>query len=105
MSNNFSKKKQTNQQGGFDNSQSSFSQNPTKKKDIQNPEDTMMLLQYYRTHLDIYLEVLGFTLFDFQKPIARAIGNCDDSVIIESRSMGKTWLLAACLVGIGSLYP
>lgn len=105
MSNNFSKKKQINQNGNFNNSQSSFSQNPTKKKDIENPEEAMKLLQFYRTHLDIYLEVLGFTLFDFQKPIARAIGNSDDSVVIESRSMGKTWLLAACLVGLASLYP
>ena len=105
MSSNFSKKKQTNQQGSFDNSQSEFSQNPTKKKDIDNPEEAMKLLQFYRTHLDIYLETLGFTLFDFQKPIARAIGNFDDSVIIESRSMGKSWLLAACLVGLASLYP
>lgn len=105
MSRNYSRKKQTNQQGGFDNSQSEFSQNPTKKTDIDNPKEVMALLQYYRTHLDVYLEVLGFTLFDFQKPIARAIGNSDDSVVIESRSMGKTWLLAACLVGLGSLYP
>ena len=105
MSTNYSKSKQTNQIGGFNNSQSSFSQNPTKKKDIDNPRDAMILLQFYRTHLDVYLEVLGFTLFDFQKPIARAIGNSDDSVVIESRSMGKTWLLAACLVGLGSLWP
>lgn len=105
MSSNFSKKKQVNQIGGFNNSQSEFSQNPTKKKDIENPEEVMKLLQFYRSHLDIYLETLGFTLFDFQKPIARAIGNCDDSVVIESRSMGKSWLLAACLVGLGSLYP
>lgn len=105
MSNNFSKKKQVNQAGGFNNSQSEFSHNPTKKKDIENPKDAMMLLQFYRSHLDIYLEVLGFTLFDFQKPIARAIGNCDDSVVIESRSMGKSWLLAACLVGLASLWP
>lgn len=105
MSVNFSKKKTINQNGDYDNSQSSFSQNPTKKKDIKNPKEVMKLLEFYRTHLDIYLEVLGFTLFDFQKPIARAIGNSDDSVIIESRSMGKTWLLAACLVGLGSLFP
>lgn len=103
--NNYSRKKQISQAGGYKNSESEFSYNPTKKKELEHPEEFMKLLQFYRTHLDVYLEKLGFVLFDFQKPIARAIGNFDDSVIIESRSMGKSWLLAACLVGLGSLYP
>jgi hypothetical protein len=102
---NFSKGKQIKQNGGLKNSDSEFGYNPTKKKELQNPEQWMQLMQFYRSHLDLYLEKLGFVLFDFQKPIARAIGNFDDSVVIESRSMGKSWLLAACLVGLASLYP
>jgi len=101
----YSRKKQIAQDGGFKNSDSAFAYDPLKKVEIKNIEEWYKQISFYREHLDIYLEeVLGINIFDFQHVISRAIGNYDDLCIIESRSMGKSWLVAACLIALATLY-
>lgn len=81
-------------------------------KDLISPEmyehlDTCAKqIWYWRTHLDVFIEqYLHIKLFDFQKVIARMVGNGDDLGLALSRGQGKTWLLATCAVAIALLWP
>lgn len=50
-------------------------------------------------------DYFGIKLKDVQKVQARAFGNCDDLVFVQSRGFGKTWITALCCLAIGVLYP
>ena len=63
-------------------------------------------IQYYRLHLDVFLQdYLGLSLADTQQFIARGIGGATESHIVQNRSYGKTWLMAAIAVALAILYP
>ena len=55
-------------------------------------------IQFYREHLDIYIEdaFAPIKLKDCQHIMARAIGNNVESDIVCSRGLGKTWVAALC---------
>ena len=64
-------------------------------------------IQFYRDHLDIFIED-AFTpvkLKDCQHIMARAIGRSVESDIVCSRGLGKTWVAALCAFGLCCLYP
>ena len=49
-------------------------------------------MAFYRRHLDIFIEdYYGIKLYDPQKIVIRAIGNCTDISAAKSRGFGKTW--------------
>jgi hypothetical protein len=105
MANNYSKKRQINQSGNFKNTDSSYSYDPIKKVEILNIEEWHKQIDFYRKHLDIFIEeVFEVRLFDFQKVIAREVGNSNNTILIEPRSIGKTWLIAVILLALGVLY-
>lgn len=63
-------------------------------------------LQYYRSHLDVFLqEYMGIHLVDTQQYIARGISSATEAHVIQNRSYGKTWLMAAIAVALAILYP
>ena len=64
-------------------------------------------IQFYREHLDIYIEdaFAPIKLKDCQHIMARAIGNNVESDIVCSRGLGKTWVAALCGFAICTLYP
>lgn len=63
-------------------------------------------LQYYRSHLDVFLqEYMGLQLADTQQYIARGISTATEAHVIQSRSYGKTWLMAAIAIALAILYP
>lgn len=66
----------------------------------------VLQLQYYRSHLDVFLqEYMGLHLADTQQYIARGISTATESHVIQNRSYGKTWLMAAIGVALAILYP
>lgn len=102
---NFSLNKAAAQNGAYRNLDSPLAHDPIKKIEIKNAGEWEKQIQFYRTHLDVFIEeVFGVKLFDFQKVIARAISKTNNSVIIECRSLGKTWELALILLALGTLY-
>ena len=63
-------------------------------------------LQYYRSHLDVFLqEYMGLHLADTQQYIARGISTATEAHVIQNRSYGKTWLMAAIAIALAILYP
>lgn len=64
-------------------------------------------LQFYRDHLDIFIEdaFAPIKLKDCQHIMARAIGRNIESVIVCSRGLGKTWIAALCAFAMCCLYP
>lgn len=63
-------------------------------------------LQYYRSHLDVFLqEYIGLNLADTQQYVARGVSTATESHVIQNRSYGKTWLMAAIAVALALLYP
>jgi len=79
--------------------------------ETNNIEAWSKQIWYWRTHLDVFIEqVLShpnkpIKFMPFQKAIIRAVGNHDDIIDVESRSLGKTWKMAYALMGIAILYP
>ena len=58
----------------------------TEPKDI---ETWWVQILYWRTHVDSFIcDVLGVSLKDTQRVVARAIGNGDISDIVKSRGYG-----------------
>lgn len=105
MANNFSKRKQILQAGNFQNTNSEYSYDPIKRIEITRKDEWKKQIYFYRTHLDVFIEeIFEVKLFDFQKVIAREIGNSNNTILIESRSIGKTWLMAVVLLALGVLY-
>lgn len=63
-------------------------------------------IQYYRSHLDVFMEeYLGLHLADTQQYIARGISSATEAHVIQNRSYGKTWLMAAIAISLATLYP
>lgn len=79
--------------------------------ELNNIDNWCKQIWYWRTHLDIFIEeVLShpnkpIKFMPFQKAIIRAIGNHDEIIDVESRSLGKTWKMAYALMGLCILYP
>lgn len=63
--------------------------------------------QFYRDHLDIFIEEQfpPIKLTPSQKVIARQFGRCDDMKTVCSRGYGKTFVIALCAFALCSLYP
>lgn len=60
----------------------------------------------YRRNLDIFVEhYLDIKLHDFQKDILHEIGIKDNIMVIGSRAIGKTFILALACVCVCILYP
>jgi hypothetical protein len=64
-------------------------------------------IQFYRDHLDIFIEdaFAPIKLKNCQHVMARQIGRCDEAVFVCSRGLGKTWLAALCGFAMCCLYP
>ena len=63
-------------------------------------------VQYYRGHLDVFMsEYMGLRLADTQQFIARGVSLATESHVVQNRSYGKTWLMAAIAVALALLYP
>ena len=64
-------------------------------------------IQFYREHLDIFLEDAfpPTQLTRTQHVMVRQIGNCVDSKDTCSRGYGKTWIAGFSAFGLGVLYP
>lgn len=64
-------------------------------------------LQFYRDHLDIFIEDAfpPIKLTHTQHIIAREFGRCDDMKTVCSRGYGKTFLISLCAFAICCLYP
>lgn len=106
---NFSKKKQLEQQGWIDSSLPES--NEVIKNRIKNIDEWVKQIWYFRTHLDIFIELYlshenhRIKLKPFQKVIIRQIGNCQFIDDVESRGLGKTFKMALVLLAMGILYP
>lgn len=75
-------------------------------KSIQHEDLWAKQIRYWRTHLDIFIEeYFKVKLKDVQKIQARAFGNCETLVFVQSRGFGKTWITALCCLALGVLYP
>ena len=64
-------------------------------------------VQFYRDHLDIFIEdqFPPIKLNKTQHVIARAFGRDDDMKAVCSRGYGKTFLIALCAFAVCCLYP
>lgn len=75
------------------------------KKDI-NYENWANVISYYRYYIDRFAEdILGVTLFPFQKLILRAMGRFQFSMLICCRGLGKSWIVALFMICMAILYP
>lgn len=107
---NYSKKKQADQFKSSLDGNSSDSHKVVKQNTIENAEEWEKQILFWRSHLDCFIEDYLSThdkpikLYDVQKIVARACGNCTDVKDVESRSMGKTWKMSLILSALGILY-
>ena len=102
---NYSPKKQVAQAGGFKNSDSSNAHDPIKKVELNNVKEWQNIIHFYRNHIDLFIEdYFKEDLFDFQHLYVRETGNCNDTILIQSRSMGKTYVIALIALALGTLY-
>lgn len=64
-------------------------------------------VQFYRDHLDIFIEeqFAPIKLTKRQHVIARAFSKSDDMKVVCSRGFGKTFLIALCAFAVCCLYP
>lgn len=64
-------------------------------------------VQFYRDHLDIFIEeqFAPIKLTKRQHVIARAFSSGDDMKVVCSRGFGKTFIIALCAFAICCLYP
>ena len=75
-------------------------------KGIEHEDLWATQIRYWRTHLDVFIEeFFKIKLKDVQKVEARAFGNCDRLVFVQSRGFGKTWITAICCIAMCVLYP
>lgn len=78
------------------------------KPGVINDWDLMeQQVQFYRDHLDIFIEeqFAPIKLTKRQHVIARAFSDADDMKVVCSRGFGKTFLIALCAFAICTLYP
>lgn len=64
-------------------------------------------VQFYRDHLDIFIEeqFAPIKLTPSQRVIARQFGRCSDMKAVCSRGYGKTYVIALCAFALCCLYP
>lgn len=74
---------------------------------ITNWELIAQQVDFYRQHLDIFIEEQfpPIRLTHTQHIIAREFGNCSDMKAICSRGYGKTFVVALCCHAVCCLYP
>lgn len=74
---------------------------------ITNWEDAELMMQFYRDHLDIFIEDAFPPIkpTNTQNVIIRAIGRGDDIKAVCSRGYGKTFAIALAAFGLCCLYP
>lgn len=79
----------------------------TKPGVITNWNDAELMMQFYRDHLDIFIEDAfpPVKLTHTQSVIVRAIGRGDDIKTVCSRGYGKTFIIALAAFGLCCLYP
>lgn len=114
MAMNFSKAKQAKQYRTDIDGNSPDSHKVVKQSNVESPEEWEKQIQFWRTHLDIFIEDYfsvneediekPVRLFDIQKVVARNCGNCTNVKDVESRSLGKTYKMAWILSALGVLY-
>lgn len=110
MSVNYSHNKQSKQARNDINGNSPESHQVTKQNGIENAEIWEQQIWFWRSHLDIFIEDYFSTpekpikLFDVQKVVARACGNCTTVKDVEARSLGKTWKMSLILSALSVLY-
>ena len=69
-------------------------------------EEWAKFISYYRYYIDIFAEeVLGIMLFPFQKLQLRAMARNQNSMLICSRGIGKSWIVAVFSICMCILYP
>lgn len=78
-----------------------------RKGQITNWELMAKQVQFYRDHLDIFLQEQypPIKLTKTQHVIAREFGKCNDAMFVCSRGYGKTWLTAVMCFAVCVLYP
>ena len=110
MAVNYSHKKQSSQSRNDINGNTPESHKVVKQNGVENPEEWEKQIWFWRSHLDIFIEDYLSTsekpikLFDVQKVVARACGNCSSVKDVEARSLGKTWKMSLILSALGILY-
>lgn len=63
-------------------------------------------ITFYRRNLNIFVtDYFGLHLHPFQEDILYQMGNCDNSMIVASRAVSKTWTLGVASCAICCLYP
>ena len=102
---NFSQKDRKVKDGFYDNPALAGSHMPHKMQSLDY-EEWAEFISYYRYYIDEFAEdILGIMLFDFQKLQLRAMARNQNSMLICSRGIGKSWISAVFMVCMCVLYP
>lgn len=102
---NFSQKDRKIKSGHFDDFDKAGS-NIVRVSEALDYDEWAELLSYYRHYIDIFAEeVLGITLFPFQKLILRAMARYQNTMLICSRGIGKSWISAVFMFCTCILFP
>lgn len=102
---NFSQKDRKIKTGYYDDPLQAGSYHPAKEGRI-NTREWVKFISYYRYYIDEFAEdILGIHLFPFQKLILRAMGRNQNSMLICSRGLGKSWISAVFMICMCILYP
>lgn len=102
---NFSQKDRKIKTGFYDDPLQAGSYHPAKEGRI-NTKEWVKFLSYYRYYIDEFAEdILGIHLYPFQKLILRAMGRNQNSMLICSRGLGKSWISAVFMICMCILYP
>lgn len=102
---NFSQKSRKIKEGSYDNFDSPFSYDPIKEENI-DVDAWVEFISYYRYYVDEFAtDILGVKLYPFQRLILRAMAKYQNSMLICSRGLGKSWLSALFFICIAILYP
>jgi hypothetical protein len=101
---NFSQEDRRVKTGYYDDPDQAGSYHPAKEGRIK-VQEWVKFISYYRYYIDEFAEdILGIRLFPFQKLILRAMGRNQNSMLICSRGIGKSWISAVFMVCMCILY-
>lgn len=102
---NYSLKDRKKKAGFFDDL-SKVGSHSSHEEEAIDYEQWAEVLSYYRYYIDEFAEdVLGIMLFPFQKLILRAMARNQNSMLICSRGIGKSWISAVFMICMCVLYP
>lgn len=102
---NYSLKDRKLKTGYYDDPLQAGSYHPAKEGKL-NVKEWVKFISYYRYYIDEFAEdILGIQLFPFQKLILREMGRNQNSMLICSRGLGKSWISAVFMVCMCILYP